>query len=485
MSTALASPPAPAPAPSPAPAPAKTGSPQPEPSSVFKIPSLEEMTRGKSSSEPLADPLAGILPKDGKAVAMPELGKDEHGNPLIENEDDGPIDTQIAPPKKDKKQIIEERRRKRDERLGIPDLEKQVETSRTEQARLQSELDTERAERAKEKAERDTFKTLAEQREGDLKEFNEKYFDTFKPVLDPAHDKELQTAHQTLFGTLNAEMPDFITAEGGAKQRVLFTQLASNPQVAAYFENTVAQYAAAQAKGDSKIMDLVVNSALSMLGADVKIKGIDSDQNVLMDSGDPEFVKVESALKKAIPQLAAKAERLNFLKNSAPELIEKQFKGREDGIRGRLNSEILLSPEDVQSRLSRNATDPLAIFSFVLNNSPALKQQVEASIAQMAPILASVPERLDLPPLMKNDAASVAAHRQMVTGRQKSLSEMATFAVIGKNAGPILASLIAERDAANKRANEHSRNTNPGPHEPGEHGPKSVPVIPTNIIPDR
>lgn len=446
----------------------------------------EGLSRGSTS---IAKP---PTPPPAPSIPAPIVQKPEGTQPEAEGEDDNEdgIDTHIAPPsKKSKEQIIRERQQSKEQRarqkLGVDEIERSLNETREQNARIQAELEELKTARQKEQKELEDFRALSTAKEQELKKVQESYYDQFKPQYDAASDEKLKAANSSFFTNLGKEAPEFITNAEGKNVRVMFDQLIANPKTARHFEELAAIYGDSLAAGNQKNMDYAVNSGLQLLGANVKFLGIDNPDNVLLDADSPEFVRMEKALKSALPHLQEKFKRINEIKESEPELVEQKIGERANSIRGRLNGAFTMPPEELTRRLAQDPTDSVALFTSVMNAAPALKQEVEANIASMAPVLASLSDQLHLPPLKSKDPAAIAQHQKMQADYRKKIGEFTTYAVIGRAVGSVLSSVIAERDAALSRAGKAALVTNPGDHNATEDGFQEQTEIDTKIVPDR
>lgn len=470
---------------------------KPAPSAPLKVPTLADLM-GQPKVEPV------VPGSKGPGVPGAKLGLDEvlgappgsHA-PIIPPANEPPdepvddeieIDTTIMPdrpgaPPKGKSDFARERQQSKSKKIGLEEAERLRDEAVAETTRIKLEAQNERQEREKATKELEEFRALAGTRQKDIDDLNSRYFENFKPAYDVGSDSEVVTAHKGMFKALEDNMPAYVETSKGSK-RVMFQQLATDPKNASILENAMLHYAQAQQTGDEEIMNAAVSTAAAVLGSDVEFFGRGDQRNRLLSNDDPIFRQIETAMVRGLPHLKSKLDRAAFIRENEPKLAEERFTVRQRAITGELNSAFEMKSDEIVTALKGDPTDSRALFTAVLNSAPALREQVNARIAKTAEALSSVPDQLMMPPLKSNDKVAVAEHRKMYQERKKELSELARFAIIGQSCGPIMASLIAERDAANERAEAAASNTNPGSSRAGDQQQVEKDVeIETTIMP--
>lgn len=474
----------------------------------LKIPKLADILKNSKASEPPKGTVGPKGPEGGptgqRGMPGPVGPEEERPNtrilperiptdplpqgPIPADQDDGSeIDTTIMPNMhpsgKKPGDFAEERRQSKQKRATVDELQKAIDKANADAAALKLELDTERAARQKEKEDLENFRTLADTRKKDVEELNGKYFDTFKPTYQPDADEEIQQAHTSMLQTMMDKLPAFVPKSSG-NERLMFENVVRDPQKIQGMEAAMQHYAQAKQQGRADVMDLAVNTVAGLLGAEVTIHGINDPRNQVMTSDDPFFRDVEEAMKRAVPHLGKKLERLNFIRENEPKLATERFDKRQQAIRGELGASFNMSQDQIADLLQKDRTNSVGLFNAILNSSPAFREMANAEIARCAQDLSSVPDQLIMPPLAKNDAISIAEHRKMFNERRDRLSEYRKLIIIGKLCGPMMEAILAERDEAISRADAASLNTNPGDSRPGGlQQPEREEHIETTIMP--
>lgn len=453
----------------------------------LKIPPLAELTKSAAPApapnpgnqvapRPNENPLSQAPVNETVVQVNPGEGGDEK------------IETSIMPPAprpgKTDADFAKERQIAKAKKSGaLEEIERARDMAIAEATQAKLELENSRKERQEDNKKLEEFRALAGTREKDIEDLNSRYFETHKPTLDLSTDNDIRIAHTSMFKALEDNMPTHIETKDGSK-RIFFDQIASNGEKAVSIENALLHYTAAKAQGDEEIMNAAVSTVANILGADTQFFGRQDPRNRLLSSDDPVFRQIESAMSKSIPHLKSKADRVAYVKENEPKLAEERFITRQRAINSELTGAFTMAPDQIAATLKSSPTDSLAIFAAIVNGAPHLKQQVDASIAKTSEALSSVPDQLMMPPLKSNDKVSVAAHRKMYQERKQELSELARFAIIGKNCGPIMAALLADRDEAVSRADAAALNTSPGDSGRGDgRAPEKQTEIPTTIMP--
>jgi len=411
--------------------------------------------------------------------------------PAAGAEDEPEIPTNIMPVKeKTASQYRDERLKGKEQRvaekLGVPEMEAELTSLReykTKASTYEADLARERQERQAEQARIAELTARQEELARQAKEAETRYFDDFKVNYDPSSDDELRTAHQSMRSSLAAKMPVTVPTADGKDQRVFFGKLMENPENERRVNAAMDFYAKAEELGDPVAMDRAVNLMLMVAGAPVKFSQR-PDEEVLVDSAHPAFVKAEEAMREALPSFQKRSQREQYVTEQAPQLVMQAIRGREDSIKGSLRTAIFLDSDTRASLAAINPLDSGVIIGDVLETNPQLAESLNSYIAVSAPALARM-GKIQMPTLTSSDPAAITAHRQEAQRHQAHLGEMMRKAAIGHVAGPIIMSMMGELNALRERFGHISENENPGGTRPGEsgNGTADEPEIPTQILP--
>lgn len=326
------------------------------------------------------------------------------------------------------------------------------------------------------------MKTLSDTRKTEIEGLQANYFDANRMTLDINADQELSDATTRMLNELRNNVPSRVPTPSGQENRVFFDTLIQTNGAAQGLNEILAAYGRAKQTANEPACDLAINAFAKFLGADVDMSGRDEKEWRLLKADSAAFRAIETAMDKALPFFQQRNNRLTSFHQNAPQLAKQQYETRAIGIRQNLAAGIFLPPEVAAQRLTADHNDSLALFSQIVSNIPILKQRVEATMERYSATIAAIPDRLDLPTLATNDKTAIAAHQSEAQQHRGVKAEMIRNAVIGANIGPILASLISERDAAETRADAASANTNPGGSRAGGAGGSPEPSIDTQIV---
>lgn len=266
----------PTPAPAPAPAPAADAKP-----AKIEIPSMDKLLSPEVTPAPAPQPAPG--------EPTPAPGP----TPSPADEDADSIPTDIKPGAKSGKQFAQERRENKDKKLEAEDAIRQLGESRTLLVQREDELTRLRADFARVEAERETFKTESERVKTEREEAERQYISGHQPTFRPADDRDLVTAHETMVQTIVNGMPGKIQKDGEDK-RIFPAQILNDSKTMQQMENLLSNYVVAKRQGDSGKMDLALNAAAQLLGADVQI-GTTIEDSTLLNSDDPSLLSIERA----------------------------------------------------------------------------------------------------------------------------------------------------------------------------------------------
>lgn len=394
------------------------------------------------------------------------------------------IPTSITDPaKKTPAQFAKERQESKVTKIQgtLEEVQRQADDAKMELARLMTERDATTAQiTAAEKA-RDEFKAEAERLRGEVANVNERYFKNNEAIFNPNDDEDTARATSAMFAALNDKMPTVITDTNGQEKRIFFEQLTRTPAIANAVEALVGHYGASRQTGDAKGIDRAITAVAQILGANVFV-GDTEDQDRLISPSEPLYREIESALREAQPHFVAKHARLRTIQTDGPKLVAQRLTKKEAAIRTRMESQIYITDEDASKLLQADPTDSRGLFGAILNAAPHLRELVQSKLTAHATTFSRMREGIELPTLTKSDPVSIAEHRKLVDETNERINRAASAAVIGESVGPILASLIAERDAAVARAEAASLNTNPGQTKAGGEGAPGTHAIDTDII---
>jgi len=444
-----------------------------EPPAKVVIPPMSKLT-GAGATEP-------VKPVAAAPVAAPVTPS---VTPVAKVEDDG-IDTQIVPgAPKTPADFAAERRGKKQSQTAEEIAEAQRRADEAKMLYTQKEAAYVELETAKKELERELSeqRTLAETRKTEIEGLQATYYDSNRVVLDPTADPEFTAAQQQMMNELRVNVPARVKGANGSEMRVLFDNIIQQNGASEGLGNILGAYGRAKQTGNEPAMDLAVNAFAKLIGADVDMTARDEKEWRLLPNNDPVFLSIETALNKALPHFQTTTGRLQSFQQNAPQLAKQQYEKRATNIRQNLTSAIFLPTETATARLKADQNDPLALFSQLVSHVPALKQQVEEKLAHYSATYAALPDRLNLPTLAGNDKVSIANHQNEVKRHREVQGEIMRNAVIGATIGPILATLISERDAAEARADAAANNTNPGGGRSGGAGGAVQPSIDTQIV---
>lgn len=442
-----------------------------------------------------AKPVNEPRPKAAEEAAPPK-------NPLAEkpaegNESAAPVEkpkpsadtipTDIREPVGEKKtpaQFAEERRKKKlaeaGKELGIDELKAQLDAAKAASAQVEIEkqrIETERMEAIKRAEE---LESLAKAREDELNQARGSYFDAFKASVPPEEDQDFVSHARSYKNALAMNLPDRIPDDDGNERRIFPEQLVDNPSIAGGFDNIMSHYLAARSAQNSQGMDLAVNAVGQLLGIPMKIDPVLERCEGLLPTNDPTFKKIESAMQAAAPHFMQKSQRLKTLSEDAPRIVAEQLTSRAREISSNIRTAVILPRDVYQQRLMADPTDTAAVISALVDDNPDLATYIDATIGSLAPAFARM-GKIQMPTLAGNSPADIDRHRNEALGYQRRLADAMPAAVLGRIAGPVIASLMAQLQAAQQRAGNAAQNQNPGSLDQGGGGTPPKPTIPTAI----
>lgn len=379
--------------------------------------------------------------------------------------------------------IIEQRRQAKEAKHEVAAVNSEFEAAKIELATMRTEMEKLRAERERFSAERSDFEKLATQRGQEVEEVRKEYVRSHQPTFDPSQDDTFSQAQGRMMTELKANLPATIRTAAGDK-RLFFDIEMRQPGKQQGMLHVLDTYEKAERLGNEEGMDLSVQAMAQLLGADVDMTSSRKEEWKTLRREDPVFQSLETAMRRAVPHYQTMAQRHQQVTQEAPQLAQRAFQQKQQAIKQTLSQSIFMSADNARAALKVNPNDSVALFSQIIEQIPELKTQVEALLGGYAESFATVPDQVFLPTLAGNDRAAVDQHRQQVQQHKNRLSRAMRYAAIGEAIGPILASLIAERDAAEERATRASENANPGSSSGAGGLPSggSQPSIPTSII---
>lgn len=430
----------------------------------IKIPTLADLTKPVG-----APPQENAPPKVDAPGSKP--GDTPPGNaPPVEmkpEDDASEIPINVADPEvkaKTPKEFAAERKKTKETKEEAEQRQRDLESRATAAETQLAEFLREKEELAKKNGDLEqqltTFKGETESSKKKLEEIEKQYTASFTPVVNPLEDEEFKTSHQKFISELGNNLPLRVVGATGEPVRVTFGNLIQDPVKAGQIGQVMEFYANSVEKGDQAMIDRAVNLMAGVMGADVRIENNPATDK-LIASSDPTFLKIEEAMQKASPHFVTRQSRAKEVTQNAPKLAMERLTKKTETLRTNLTTGVLLSQEKAVSILSENPLDSVALFSALAAHSPVLKTQAEASIARFAPSLALVQDGLQLP-LTNPTREGIAAHQASLGRHREVLADVMRKAVIGEAAGPLIAQLMRERDAAEARANAAAGNTNPG-----------------------
>lgn len=397
------------------------------------------------------------------------------------------IDTQIvqgpgAPVKSDA-QFKQERLANKGAKFHFEELQTQYDASKATLAETEAALEKLRLEHEEANKKFEEANKLAETRLKDIENLRNGYFESNRATFDPNKDAALQKSTTDLLETLRTKLPVRVTTKDGKSSRVFVDALLQQKGSQTGLANILDTYAAARTNGNEKMMNLAINTMGAWLGADVDMTGDEANWKLIPET-DPLFTQLEQALEQAVPHHVARVNRFTEIQREGPALVKQQFEQRETALRDTLRSQVFIPAETAASRLKQDPNDPTALFSQIVSHVPELREMLDSKLALYANALAAVPDNLQLPGLATNDPAGIQAHQNAIAGVRATLSEVMKNAVWGAVAPGIVAALVAERDAAEQRAEAAAANTNPGGPgaRAGKEGEPAAPKIDTQIV---
>lgn len=362
---------------------------------------------------------------------------------------------------------------------------------------VQRDLDLEKLRKDladREKALEDEKKTAAD-RAKELDDLRAGYFEQHRATWNPLEDTEFQTAQQTMVDKLRTKLPMRVPTKGADDQptesRVFFDTILQQNGAPQGLANILDVYAMAKSNANEGGMNRAVNAMAQFLGATaVDMSGEDESKWKLLPASDPTFKQIETALDEATPFHVARTQRYAQVQKDGPTLARQQFESRETGIRQTLSTRIFLAPEEATKRLAADPNDGVALMGVLLSQVPALKEAAERKLREYAPAFAAMGDKLFLPGLASSNPAEIAAHRQREAQTRQIISEAMAHAISGAVMGPVLSSVIAERDDAEERAQAASLLTNPSGEGAAKAGKDGAPAaagasIATEIVTGR
>ncbi len=385
--------------------------------------------------------------------------------------------------KKTPAQFAEERRKSKEQELeqkfGVPELKQTIEQVKADNLRIEMELRDIKLERDKLAQEKEQNELLAKQRKEELDKATGSYFDAFRAEAPIEEDRDFIESTSRFNSTLASSLPERIPI-GDDEKRIFPEQLLSNPTFAGQMDNVMSHFAYARSRGDSVTMDLAVNAAAQLLGVPMVIDPDPTKCQGTLESGDPVFRQIESAMKGAMPHWGTRNERVKALREQAPVLIQQKLLERERTISGNIKAAIFMQPDEAQARLRANPSDTSAVLATIIESTPELKEMVERTVAGLAPAFARM-GKIDMPTLSEKTPEAIKAHQDEALAYRARLADAMPAAVLGKIAGPVIASLIGQLKSANQRLAGVAVNTNPGSVELGREPAAPAVKIATDI----
>lgn len=382
------------------------------------------------------------------------------------------------------------------ERKGKKEAKQELETRAADAERRAAEAERQLAEFIREKEQWTTkekdFTTKLESFRGEteattkkLEEAEKAYTRSFSPKADPWQDEEFTNSHKSFITTLSENLPLRLNGPAG-EFRVMFNNIMQDPNNGQRVGQIMEFYANATTRGDQTMIDRAVNLMAGVLGADIRIQGDGNDR--VLPTTDPAFVKIEEAMQKAVPHYVKRSERALHVTREAPRIATEMLAKKTTTLKENLAKGVLMPLESSQALLTSNPTDSRGLLGALAHHSPVVKELAQAAINDFGPSMALVKEGLDLP-LLDPSREGQQAHQGSLERHRAKLAEVMQYAIVGRAAGPVIANLIRERDAAEARANAAAKNTNPGAGTAGGEGgkpdnSKDVSSIPLATIPD-
>lgn len=386
--------------------------------------------------------------------------------------------------KKTPAQFAEERRKKKladaSKELGLDDLKAQLDAAKAANAQFEIEkqrIETERLDAIKRAEE---LEALAKTRTDELERTRNSYFDNFKASVSPDDDQDYVSHSKSYKTALALNLPDRIPDADGSERRIFPEQLVDNPALAGGFDNIMTHYLAARSSQNSTGMDLAVNAVGQLLGIPMKIDPVPERCEGLLPANDPTFKRIESAMQAAAPHFMSKSQRLKTLSEEAPKIVAEQITSRTREISSNIRSAVILPRDVYQQRLMADPTDTAAVISALVDDNPELANYIDTTIESLSPAFARI-GKIQMPTLAGNTPADIDRHRNEALGYQRRLADAMPAAVLGRIAGPVIASLMAQLQAAQQRAGSTAQNQNPGSLDQGGGGTPPKPPIPTEI----
>lgn len=463
---------------------------------AIKVPSLTQLTTPPAppATPPAVEPKAGEGAPPIEEPPSPQPPAPKNEPPVI------PTDILAKPPtapvntQKGAEQFKQERLQKKEERQSAQEIQIQFDQAKQELMKLQTEREQLQKQLDKHQADLEAERKVAEGRKKDLEDMRTGYFEQHRAQWNPLEDEQFQQANAQMLEKLKTKLPIRVPAGTNAdgqpiEGRVFFDAILQQNGAHQGLANMLDTYTIAKRAGNEEGVNLAVNAMAQFLGANVDMTDTDEKNWKTLPPNSEAFKAIELALDEASPFHAQRAERYLQVQKEGPLLAKQQFENRENGIRQTLSQRIFLPPDVAAKRLQDDNQDATALMAIIVNQSPALKDIAERKLAELAPAYAAMGDRLFLPGLASNNPAEIQAHRQKEAHTRQVISGAMELALVGSCMGPVLASLIAERDAAEERANAASLLTNPG-GEAGARAGKSggsapQPHIATEIVTGR
>lgn len=305
-----------------------------------------------------------------------------------------------------------------------------------------------------------TLSTDFETTKKHAEEVEKKYAESFQPQANPYEDEDFKVANGTFHNELGSRLPLRVQGPTGEAIRVTFSNLMQQPNFPSALQQVMTFYTDSVAKGNQPMIDRAVNLMAGIIGADVKVEGKPETDKTL-PATDPVFMEVEKAMHAAMPHFVKRQERGLFVTQNAPRIAQERLTKKTDSLRTNLMSGVLLPLDKATTLLTENPLHSVGLFSAIAAHAPILQTQVKAVVDEFAPALALVSDGLQLP-LTDPTREGMQAHQESLNRHRRTLADVMQYAVVGKAAGPLIAQLIRERDAAEARANAAAGNTNPG-----------------------
>lgn len=438
---------------------------------AIKLPSLASLTTAPTPKPaPAPEAKAGaVTPPPAEPEPKPGAVTQKDEAPILETDIMGSKPTGAAPigTAKAASDFKAERLMGKKEKLDLAQIQAEYDQAKLQLTQRDLDLEKLRKDLADREKALEEEKKLAQTRSKDLEDLRTGYFEQNRATWNPLEDEQFQTASKTMIDRLRAKLPIRVPAghdeQGQPKEaRVFFDSILQQNGAHQGLANMLDTYALAKRNANEKGMTLAINAMGQFLGANVDMTDPDESKWRLLPPTGDTFKAIELALDEAAPFHVQRAERYAQVQKEGPALAKQQFDNRENGIRQALSSRVFLPPDVATKRLQADPNDGTALCAVLINQVPALKEMAEKKLNEFSQAFAAMGDKLFLPGLASANPAEIAAHRQLEAVTRQTISSGMEYAIVGAVIGPILSSVMAERDAAEERANAASILTNPG-----------------------